>query len=77
MQACAERARAAGARSLHLHTTPFMTRAIHLYERLGYRRAPQRDTDSREHYGLAVEPRLPALAFRLELTGPRRTASQP
>ncbi|MGE0295603.1 GNAT family N-acetyltransferase [Pseudonocardia sp.] len=75
MAACAERARAGGATSVHLHTTPFMTRAIHLYERLGYRRDPGLDTDSHEHYGLAVEPRLHALALRLDLTGPRRPPS--
>jgi ribosomal protein S18 acetylase RimI-like enzyme len=70
MASCADRARAAGATSLWLHTTPFMTRAIRLYEGLGYRRAPAHDTDSGEHYGLTVEPPLLALAYRLEL-GPR------
>ncbi|MGE3286255.1 MAG: GNAT family N-acetyltransferase [Pseudonocardia sp.] len=76
MTACAERARAAGASSIHLHTTPFMSRAVSLYERLGYQRDPQRDTDSRAHYGLTVEPRLRALAFRLELARTRRPTSR-
>ncbi|MCO1656535.1 GNAT family N-acetyltransferase [Pseudonocardia humida] len=68
MADCAHRARAAGATGLHLHTAPFMTRAIRLYEGLGYRRTPERDTDSAAHYGLAVHPPLRALAYRLDLT---------
>ncbi|GAA0929406.1 hypothetical protein GCM10009559_16160 [Pseudonocardia zijingensis] len=67
MRSCADRARAAGATSVYLHTTSVMTRAIGLYERLGYRRTPAHDTDSAEHYGLAAEPPLHALAYRLDL----------
>lgn len=77
MAVCAERAGASGATDVYLHTTSFMTRAVHLYERLGYRRTPDHDTDSREHYGLAVEPRLRALAFRLDLTDPRPPEDRP
>jgi GNAT superfamily N-acetyltransferase len=67
MASCADRARLAGATSLLLHTTSFMARAVRLYEGLGYRRDPAYDTDSVEYYGLAVEPRLHALAYRLDL----------
>jgi ribosomal protein S18 acetylase RimI-like enzyme len=74
MASCADRARAAGATSLYLHTTSFMTRAIRLYEGLGYRRAPECDTDSGEHYGLAVDPPLQALAYRFDLA-PRPSSS--
>jgi ribosomal protein S18 acetylase RimI-like enzyme len=42
MSGCAERARAAGATSVYVHTTSFMTRAIRLYRGLGYVRAPSR-----------------------------------
>jgi ribosomal protein S18 acetylase RimI-like enzyme len=67
MRSCTERARAAGAESMWLHTAPFMRAAIRLYEGLGYRRAPAYDTDSRRHYGLTSEPLLHAYAYRLEL----------
>jgi ribosomal protein S18 acetylase RimI-like enzyme len=74
MDSCADRAKADGATSLYLHTTSFMTRAIRLYEGLGYRRTPAYDTDSREHYGLTVEPPLHALAYRLDLAPAAATA---
>jgi len=43
MEACAERARRAGARALGLHTTDLMRAAVRMYERLGYVRAPEHD----------------------------------
>jgi hypothetical protein len=67
MSGCAERARAAGATSDYLQTTSFMTRVIRLYRGPGYVRDPEQGTDSSEHYGLAVEPPLHALAYGLEL----------
>jgi ribosomal protein S18 acetylase RimI-like enzyme len=76
MSGCAERARAAGATSVYLHTTSFMTRAIRLYRGLGYVRAPEQDTDSGEHYGLPVEPPLHAFAYRLDLA-PQPTSAFP
>ena len=42
VEACMERARALG-RPLLLHTTQYMTTAQRLYERLGFRRVPERD----------------------------------
>jgi GNAT superfamily N-acetyltransferase len=78
MASCADRARAAGATSLYLHTAPFMIRAIRLYEGLGYRRTPAHDTDSSEHYGLTVQPPLRALAYRLDLARqPSSSSSTP
>lgn len=67
MASCTERARAAGATSMWLHTAPFMTAAVRLYERLGYYRAPAHDTDSRRYYGIMSEPLLRAHAYRLDL----------
>ena len=43
VQACLKRARAAGKGRVCLHTTPSMWAAQRLYERLGFRRAPERD----------------------------------
>lgn len=77
MTCCAEQARTAGATSVYLHTTPFMTRAIRLYRGLGYRRAPEHDTNSSEHYGLTAAPPLRALAYRLDLTPQRSPCGGP
>lgn len=43
--ACAERARAAGRTAVAISTTPQRTPARRLYERLGFRRDPERDLD--------------------------------
>ena len=67
MASCTDRARAAGADSMWLHTAAFMRPAIRLYEGLGYRRVPAYDTDSRRHYGLLSDPPLHAFAYRLDL----------
>ena len=42
-QACIERARQMGAAELGLHTSASMQAAIHLYESMGFTRAPERD----------------------------------
>src|SRR4051794_28955011 len=42
VEACIERVRALG-RPMMLHTTQFMPDAARLYERLGFRRVPERD----------------------------------
>jgi GNAT superfamily N-acetyltransferase len=43
MQECVARARASGAARLTLHTTEMMQAAVHLYERMGFVRAPELD----------------------------------
>ena len=43
MQECIRRARRSGAAALTLHTTDVMQAAMRLYERLGFRRAPELD----------------------------------
>lgn len=43
MEECRRRAVAAGAPVLALHTAEFMTAAVALYERMGFRRAPDYD----------------------------------
>jgi GNAT superfamily N-acetyltransferase len=70
----------AGARVFAFHTASFMSKAIQLYERLGYQRAPQFDIDLAAHYrkSLAVARQLgrdqrdqrpwTAIAFLRDLT---------
>ena len=58
-------AREAGAPVFAFHTASFMTDAIALYERLGFRRAPEFDFDMAARYGADRRradhrPRLPA-----------------
>ena len=59
MRACIERARAAGKARISLHTTPSMATAQRLYERLGFRRAPERDR--------VPEPGVSLLGYVLDL----------
>ena len=51
-----ERAAAHGARAVGLHTAPFMVAAQRLYERLGFRRVPERDLRIDDIFGPAGEP---------------------
>jgi predicted N-acetyltransferase YhbS len=66
MDACLERARAAGAPVLCLHTAAFMTAAVALYEAMGFRRAPAYDFDVPAGGGA---PPVAILAYRLDLPG--------
>ena len=67
-QGCIERARALGAEAACLHTASFMQAASAMYERLGFRRAPEFDRDAAEMFAAgSVEPQITALAYRLEL----------
>lgn len=59
VRACIERARAGGKRRLSLHSTPWMTTAHRLYERLGFQRDPGRDW--------APVPDIPLVGFVLSL----------
>ncbi|HET9442403.1 MAG TPA: GNAT family N-acetyltransferase [Acidimicrobiales bacterium] len=71
--ACVERARAGGARFLGLHTAAVMVPAGRLYERLGFRRAPEHDFDPGLHYGGEAGPGAGGawgLAYVLDLGAP-------
>ena len=59
VQACIERARAAGRRAMFLHSTSYMHGAHRMYGGLGFVRAPDRDWEP--------FPGLLLLAFRLPL----------
>jgi GNAT superfamily N-acetyltransferase len=65
MADCHRRAAEDGAAATSLHTMDFMPDAIRLYERLGYRRAPEQDIDIAEYYG--VGGHMIGLAYRLDL----------
>jgi len=65
--ACLERARAGGAPVVGLHTAEFMTAALAVYERLGFRRAPDFDFDAAGHLDLDGVRPVPILGYRLDL----------
>lgn len=67
MAACAERAWTCGATALYLHTAPFMTAAVALYEGLGYRRDPAVDLDVGAHFGTGSAGEVVVAAYRLDL----------
>lgn len=67
---CRDRASAAGAPVLALHTAAFMRTAVGLYERFGFRRAPGHDFEAGAHLRVSSEPPLRVIAYRLDL-GPR------
>jgi ribosomal protein S18 acetylase RimI-like enzyme len=54
VRTCLDRARAAGKRRMVLSTAPRMTAAHRLYERLGFRRLPERDWSPRPGIDLQV-----------------------
>jgi predicted N-acetyltransferase YhbS len=65
MDACLERALAARAPVLCLHTAAFMTAAVAIYEAMGFRRAPVFDFDVPAGGGA---PPVRILAYRLDLS---------
>jgi len=68
---CVRRASERGAATVGLHTSPSMAAATRLYERLGFRRAPELDVDIGEWFaGPTSSSGLSwvAHAFRLDLT---------
>ena len=68
-ESCIERARQLDASAVCLHTAPFMSAAIAMYQAVGFRRAPEFDGDAAELLGVApLESYIPALAYRLDLT---------
>ena len=60
-------ARDCGAPVFAFHTVSFMSEAVALYERLGFRRDPERDQDLTRHLGLATRPSVFAIAYRRDL----------
>jgi GNAT superfamily N-acetyltransferase len=70
MEACRDRARAAGATVLCLHTAAFMTAAVVLYEAMGFRRVPSFDFDAARFLDLGMdgERPIPVIAYRLDLS---------
>src|SRR6266508_2727822 len=63
-----------GAPAFAFHTGSFMTGAIGLYERLGYRRAPEFDVDMNAYYGMADGPPTRAIAYVRRLLATAETA---
>jgi predicted N-acetyltransferase YhbS len=65
MQECFDRARAAGAPVLCLHTAAFMTAAVAMYEQMGFWRVPEYDFDPRDYYAGAES--VDVIAYRVDL----------
>jgi GNAT superfamily N-acetyltransferase len=65
---CERLAREAGSPVFAFHTASFMTSAIALYERLGYRRAPEFDFDMAARYSRFGAAPIMSLAYRRNLT---------
>jgi GNAT superfamily N-acetyltransferase len=63
---CERRARLICAPVFGVHTATFMSDAVLLYERFGFRRAPEFDFDLAAHLGLPVRP-IPVVAYRRDL----------
>jgi predicted N-acetyltransferase YhbS len=71
---CERLAREAGALVFAFHTASFMTGAIALYERLGYRRAPEFDFDMAARYSRFGAAPIMSLAY-LRCLSPARTVT--
>jgi GNAT superfamily N-acetyltransferase len=63
LAACERLARESGAPVFAFHTASFMTGAIALYERLGYRRAPEFDFDMAARYSRFGAAPITAIAY--------------
>jgi GNAT superfamily N-acetyltransferase len=61
-------ARLAGSRVFAFHTAEFMVDAVALYEHLGFRRAPDFDTDLGAHYGIRTDRSVVLIAYRRDLS---------
>jgi len=62
MNECIQRARAAGAPALTLHTTDMMAAAMRLYERMGFAHAPELD--------FSLAPGITVKGYKISLTLP-------
>jgi GNAT superfamily N-acetyltransferase len=71
MAAMERRACIAGAPVFAFHTSEFMTTAVALYRRMGYRRAPEFDLDANAHYGIAATRPWTAVAYLKRLSDQR------
>jgi GNAT superfamily N-acetyltransferase len=67
MEDCLQRARAAGAAVLCLHTAEFMTAAVAMYLAMGFRRVPSFDFDAASLLRLEGARPVRVIAFRLDL----------
>jgi predicted N-acetyltransferase YhbS len=67
MEACRDRARAAGAKVLCLHTASFMAAAVAIYEAMGFQRAPAFDFSPTGHLGVEVDTDVRVVAYRLDI----------
>jgi GNAT superfamily N-acetyltransferase len=67
LAACERLARDCGAPVFAFHTASFMTGAIALYERLGYRRAPEFDFDMAARYGRFGAAPIMSIAYVRQL----------
>src|SRR6478672_5427223 len=67
LAACERLAREGGAPVFAFHTASFMTGAIALYERLGYRRAPEFDFDMAARYGRFGAAPIMSIAYVRQL----------
>ena len=71
MDACLERAVAAGAKVLSLHTAAFMHSVVAIYERMGFARNPELDFDPAALFHIEDEfegrERPHVIAYRLDL----------
>jgi predicted N-acetyltransferase YhbS len=62
-----DRARAAGATVLCLHTASFMAAAVAIYQEMGFQRAPAFDFSPTGHLGVEVATEVRVIAYRLDL----------
>lgn len=68
VEACADRARRDGAARIGLHTAQFMTAAVSLYERSGFRRTPEYDFPAADFFRSTPRSDLVAMGFVRPLT---------
>jgi GNAT superfamily N-acetyltransferase len=67
MEACRDRARAAGAKVLCLHTASFMAAAVAIYQDMGFQRAPAFDFSPTGHLGVEADTDVRVIAYRLDI----------
>jgi ribosomal protein S18 acetylase RimI-like enzyme len=63
VDACIERATATGLSSIALHTADFMISAVALYEKAGFRRAPEYDYRAGDYFTSDAGDDLKAIAY--------------